>query len=68
MEKIEMEMKVFTATYSEKHVLLIGDFYVHLMLETCSLILVTVISKKKTIFRILCVGVIYYVQSIVWLR
>ena len=47
MEKIEIEMKVFTATYSEKHVLLIGDFYEHLMLETCSLILVTVISKKK---------------------
>ena len=68
MEKMEIEMKVSTATYSEKYVLLIGDFYEHLMLETCSLILGTVISKKKTIFRILCVGVIYYVQSIVWLR
>ena len=47
MEKMEIEMKVSTATYSEKYVLLIGDFYEHLMLETCSLILVTVISKKK---------------------
>ena len=50
MEKMEIEMKVSTATYSEKYVLLIGDFYEHLMLETCSLILVTVISKKKNNF------------------
>ena len=27
MEKIEIEIKVPTATYSEKHVLLIGNFY-----------------------------------------
>ena len=51
MEKMEIEMKVSTATYSEKYVLLIGDFYEHLMLETCSLILVTVISKKKNNFQ-----------------
>ena len=50
MEKMEIEVKVSTATYSEKYVLLIGDFYEHLMLETCSLILVTVISKKKNNF------------------
>ena len=50
MEKIEIEIKVPTATYSEKHVLLIGNFYEHLMLETCSLILVTVISKNKNNF------------------
>ena len=50
MEKMEIEIKVPTATYSEKHVILIGNFYEHLMLETCSLILVTVISKKKKQF------------------
>ena len=49
MEKMEIEMKVSTATYSEKYVLLIGDFYEHLMLETCSLILVTVISNMAKI-------------------